>query len=154
MLLGFWSGGPDICYDGDQWVGAAPAGWGGVPLPTPFKSYEYLTSWDGTTYNGSFFRDGQYMGAKTAAGAAGLNIGYSLSKYNQGTETGDSDVAEVLIYDHPLIGAQRVELEQYLNYKYLNLVTYPINFENALCSNWRFSYTQRYCGAHGTNLCG
>lgn len=118
FLVGFHSTVQDAMYD-SSWLNV------GVPYgtpPGPWKLYEA----DGiTSVRSRFFINGVLSGSiNTPNGMGGT---YALSGFDPATasETMDCEVAELLIYDHPLSATERTTVEQYLTGKWLG--TLPVS---------------------------
>ena len=121
FLCGIHQSTPDACYD-NGWVSPIP-GWGGVTLPTPWKVYDYVSSHNGTAQSGAFFVNGVATGTTTTGG--GLGATYVLNEFSGAGETGDFQAAEYLLFNRPLVVAERRNIEFYLAAKWLNLI--PMN---------------------------
>jgi hypothetical protein len=112
FLLGYHvSFGMDCMYD------EAEVGSGVFPVTTDWRMYGA----DGNTvsgYQARKFVDGVLSGAHV--GGTGIRGYYNLSGYSLTTasETGDFDVAELLIYNRQLADAERISVENYLRTKW------------------------------------
>ena len=115
FLIGYHTSALASMYDGG-WVSAGRA-WGA--LPTPWQMWSATGAHNGTTYAVEFYEDGVLAGS--AASGVGLGPGYNLSGYSDVgvEETCDCEVAALLIYNRPLVPAERVQVEGYLQTKYL-----------------------------------
>jgi hypothetical protein len=80
-------------------------------------------SHNGTVAADTFYNNGLALGS--AGGGTGLQDRYNLSGYDATgvQESCDCEVAELLIYNHPLPDADRIEVENYLRVKWLAVST-------------------------------
>ena len=117
FLVGMHTSQPDTMYDNGVWLtsGTGWNVWGAGP--GPWRMYEA----DGA--NGSpsrFFIDGVLVSGNGANSGGGLTNGWGLSGYGAGPEeTMDIEVAELLLFDHKLADAERIQCEEYLTTKWL-----------------------------------
>ena len=121
-LIGYHSSGYDCCHDDGGWI---------VPPTTypatgtdPWRMYGA----DGASGQGvRFFRNGELLAANPVA-PGNFGFRYNISGYGLtgAEETGDFDVAEVLVYDSKLSDADREKVEGYLAHKWGMAAELPV----------------------------
>ena len=112
ILFGNWTAYENVAYDN------------GFAVPntqTPFTNSWKMYSADGAPGIDRFFSYGAELG--TISTAQGFGGTLAISGYDPSTaaETCDCEVAEVVIYDRKLSDAERQQVENYLNAKWLTL---------------------------------
>lgn len=118
FLIGFHTSYPDAAYNNGLWFGAG-TGWNmwSASWPGPWRLY------GGDSASGGgfrFFVDGLQIGT-TDTTDGDLTRGWAMSGYDDSApgETMDMDVGEVLVYDRRVSDVERVQLETYLQAKWL-----------------------------------
>lgn len=112
LLVGIHSSGYDQMYDNGEWrQGPAFGTW-----PTTWRMYGADSE---LGQGAAFFINGSQIGTRTG-GSGGFTNGWAMSGYDAaGTpETMDIEVAEMVLYSRRLSGAERIQVEGYLNTKW------------------------------------
>lgn len=114
FLVGFHSSAQDCMYD-NGWL-KNDVGYAGSPGPWKMYGCDGVLS---PAYVVRFFINGVVSG--TGATGGGMGGTYNLSGYEAvgAQETMDCEVAELVIYDHKLTDAERIQVESYLSAKWL-----------------------------------
>jgi hypothetical protein len=114
-LVGFHNAGLDSFYD-NGWIGSYVAGYS---LPSPWVKYGYTGNHNGTNYFGTAYKNGLVFGTKTTA-SDGFQANYALSGLDAstGSESSDAEVAEFVMYNRTLTGAERITVETYFSNKW------------------------------------
>jgi hypothetical protein len=109
ILIGFWNGYEDVCYD---------AGFTAPDMRTAITNNWKMYSADGVVGLTRLYSDGVLLG--TTATGLGFGGTLALSGYDPelSQETCDCEVAEVLLYNRCLSDAERQRVESYLRAKW------------------------------------
>jgi len=109
VLFGWWGDRIDLTHN---------SGWLAPDIVTPGTTAWKLYSADQTATSARFFSNGALLRSSTTA-ASGLGGALWFGGYDDTTEFGDGEYAEVILYNRKLSDAERQAVEKYLREKWI-----------------------------------